>query len=211
MDSYDTCCPDKLSFDHFKNLNTLEFDCLNQSGSFNLSILPNTLEALNFTTSNSFVLGGNFPSRLRTLNMNLLSSYAESLSNVFKKVSNLTRLDTLRIQIPHYLSVDFRDIDFPVHLCLLELWFRGTDVDDSNPNQVGATYLVFDSFPSSSGSFILAQFQHTTIVIDDSKGESIDSMRRKLSLLEKSDSSWIQYTTIQEETSIFDSLKTLFD
>ncbi|GMG55542.1 unnamed protein product [Ambrosiozyma monospora] len=208
MDNYDFCCPDELTFEHFEKLNTLKFDCLNQSGFFNLSIFPKSLETLDFTTSNAQILSGSFPLALRTLNI-YLSSYDGTLSTFFKSITNLTNLATLRIEIPDYLSVDFRDISFPVQLCSFNLKFDYPNVNSSNPTQVGATYIVLDCIPSSLNYFGLGLVEHT-IVIDGSKGESIDSIRKKLSVIGTSDSTWIQYTRFQEETSILDSISTLF-
>ncbi|GME93966.1 unnamed protein product [Ambrosiozyma monospora] len=139
LDSYDLCCPDKLSLGHITNLKRLDFNCLNNSPTFNVSIFPQSIEVLDFTSSK--VLTGAFPTNLITLDINLYW-YDESLLYFLNHISNLINLLSLEVKIARYWSIDFRKAKFPVHLCSFGLDFDVDHwgLDNSDPTKLWNSY-----------------------------------------------------------------------
>ncbi|GME74303.1 unnamed protein product [Ambrosiozyma monospora] len=211
FDSYSLCCPDKLSFSHFTNLKKLKFDFLNHTPSFDVSIFPDSLETLDFTSSKN--LTGLFPSNLITLSVDL-GSYDESLTYFLNTITNLTNLVTLRTRIPEYQPVDLRGVKFPPHLCSFELDLNlsyDSDMDGSDPTKEIAPYIVLDEIPLNYFRLPQADSRHI-IVVDGSKGENIESMKRQIHGL-SSECGWVQYSRLDDSETdpILDSLHTLFD
>ncbi|GME76831.1 unnamed protein product [Ambrosiozyma monospora] len=173
LDGYDLCCPDKLSLDHFTNLTRLNFDCLNNSKSFNVSIFPESLETLDFTSSK--LLTGFFPSKLDRLIINLFS-YGESLEVFLSSITNLTNLTILKIEKAGYQrEFDFGGVEFPAQLNTIHLDLGFPD-EDNVPTNMWQPFFVFGRFPLALTYFHLRVFS-CTIIVDGSTGETVDLMK----------------------------------
>ncbi|GME93995.1 unnamed protein product [Ambrosiozyma monospora] len=80
--------------------------------------------------------------------------------------------------------------------------------DSMNMTQI--SYILLDGIPAHFYSFRLTSFSKHTVMIDDLKGESIESMKKKLNM-ELWKSEWVQMSHFEgDEGSILEFLHTLF-
>ncbi|GMG40674.1 unnamed protein product [Ambrosiozyma monospora] len=120
LDNYSACCPDKLSFKRFTNLNYLECNCFSNDNLFNVSIFP-AVEHLSFISHP--VLTGCFAQGIKSLEVNL-GSYRESVSHFLSHfISKLTSLVSLSINIDIKTSADIRGIASSSQLCFFRIIF----------------------------------------------------------------------------------------
>ncbi|GME72086.1 unnamed protein product [Ambrosiozyma monospora] len=206
-DNHDLCCPDQLSFEHFTNLKTLEFNCLNPSAEFNISKLP-SVDYLKFKPSHT--LNGTFSPNILSLNVDL-ELYGESFTHFISScISQFSSLLFLVVHVLRDTSIDFREVAFPYRLCSFKLL--------SSPFPAPALrrsagrlkryygHIILDGIPESVSYFGLLSSAYGgsdehLIVIDESNDETIASMRKKVHCT--SDEPWIQYSHFDESESPF--------
>ncbi|GME80312.1 unnamed protein product [Ambrosiozyma monospora] len=197
LDDYSTCCPDKLSFEHFTNLHCLELNCFNSGDSFNVSVFPSA-DRLQFT---SFpVLNGYFVQGIKSLEVNL-QTYGESLPHLSHSISKLTSLTCLSINIDQHAAADLRKFTFPQQLCSFIIVLHGIP---ELPVSHTCGRVILDVYPIQLNHFNVAlrYGKCFEIIVDDCKGETITSMAKKISVSD-SEANWLQYSHFDYDEESF--------
>ncbi|GMG49920.1 unnamed protein product [Ambrosiozyma monospora] len=151
-----------------------------------MSIFPHQLGYLKFESHHHF-LNGQFPSNLRSLNINIDDLFEEMyepfqfICNTF--LSSLQNLRILKVETKKSHSLDLRSVQLPKHLTSLELdmeYMESAFIARDEP------FVVLDSgvFPMNLESnfirFVIEANEYATIVVDDWIGANFESVKGKI-------------------------------
>ncbi|GME77708.1 unnamed protein product [Ambrosiozyma monospora] len=193
------CCPDALSFEHFTNLKAFIFNCPNNTGSFNVSTFP-SVDVLKYDAPEH--LNGCFSEGILNLHLDL-TSYEEPLCHFLNTfVSKMTNLVSLYLVTVSCHSIDFREVKFPSRLGSFTSEYNFPYFDPEESSQVPG-YIVLDGVPNLMSYFALKLFYGQTIVVDDCKGETIESMKDRLYVDRHLKCNWVQYSHFQDTEDYF--------
>ncbi|GMG44486.1 unnamed protein product [Ambrosiozyma monospora] len=178
--------------------------------SIDVSMIPD-LEHLKLVARK--LLRGNFPLSIRSLDINL-TKYNESLTHFCNEfihpLQNLLKLKILAAT-QSSASVDFKKVKFPDYLYSFKLNYIDQSLDyttNVSKYQLVLLYVVLDGIPPPLNCFFLYSNVRCVVVIDDRKGESIESMKKMICTPH---GSWFQYSSSEKEKdSALESLHTLF-
>ncbi|GME70193.1 unnamed protein product [Ambrosiozyma monospora] len=205
------CSLDKLSLEHFTDLEHLEFypfiDYDGAPFSFDVSVFP-AARYVKFTAPQT--LTGCFTDGIRFLDIDL-GSCDESLRHFLNHfISKLTTLVFLSISLARFQSADLRSVLLPHQLSKLEIKFchpRFQRFPDVDPIKASFGSVILDYFPRQLNILKLDLFNKVNIVVDDRKGANIYFIAERISIA-SGGASWCQYSHFDcdEETFGIESL-----
>ncbi|GME76889.1 unnamed protein product [Ambrosiozyma monospora] len=182
---YDYSLDDRkeLTLGNFQSLENLNFHCSTMSTNLDVSIFESPLKHLNL--SSPAMMFGSFPSTLKSLNINL-TNYIDTFTQFWLKfITPLSKLTTFKCKFKGEETIDFRKLKIPSNLKSIELCFNSVCIIlDQIPENI-LYFGVFDfcydeDFGSLGSENLFEDFIISSIVVDGSKGETVESIQKQI-------------------------------